>query len=295
MRHRRWAPWALLLLLPLAGCAKPVDAGPAPDAAKVAAIRKTLKAKASEDEKSSSESAAAAQSDGWATLKATVKLVGSAPPRKALGGITAECAAHQEKLVDESIVAGPGGELQAVALYLTRKAPAIHEQYHESATAKVVLDNKDCRFEPHVLAIRTTQTLVVKNSDSFGHNTKLEARRGTPVSPLLGGHTAQELKLTAQEQAPIQFGCNIHPWMGGWMLVRDDPYAAVSNAQGEITLAQLPTGVELEFQLWHEKPQGLKGAQIDGVKIDGKGRFKLKLENGKDLNLDIQVPIEALK
>ena len=86
--------------------------------------------------------------------------------------------------------------------------------------------------------------------------------------------------------------------MGAWLVVRSDPYAGASDENGEILLKQVPAGKELEFQLWQEKSGFLKNAEIkgvDGVKVDGKGRFKLKLEDGKPLELTINVPADALK
>ena len=43
----------------------------------------------------------------------------------------------------------------------------------ESASATVVYDNKGCRFEPHILAVQTSQTLEVHNSDPISHNSNM--------------------------------------------------------------------------------------------------------------------------
>ena len=53
--------------------------------------------------------------------------------------------------------------------------------------------------------------------------------------------------------------------MNGYVLSRDDPYVAVSAADGAFQIANVPAGVELEFQLWHEKSGDLKNiALADG-------------------------------
>ena len=52
---------------------------------------------------------------------------------------------------------------------------------------------------------------------------------------------------------------------------------AVSGKNGEFTIKNLPAGRELEFVLWQEKLGFLSAAEASGIKIDGKGRFKLKL------------------
>jgi hypothetical protein len=284
---------ALACTIALCGCERKVSAGPRPELGKVAEFRKTLSAKTAGDAASGDAAAAAVKAEGWATLTAAVKFVGAAPAAKKISGITPECSAHD--LREETVVVGPDGGLANVLLYLTKDPPAVHPDYEATAKTEVELDNTQCRFEPHTLVLRTTQTLLVKNSDDFGHNTKLELEKNPTENFNLPRKAAQPVQLKLEESTPRKYGCSIHPWMGGWLLVRNDPYAAKSDDKGALTLANLPAGVEMEFQLWHEKVQGLKAAKIGGVKIDGKGRFKLKLEAGKDVNLDIQVPAEALR
>ncbi len=91
---------------------------------------------------------------------------------------------------------------------------------------------------------------------------------------------------------PVKVGCSIHPWMGGWIVVRGDPYAAISDKDGHFTIADLPAGKELEFQLWQEKVGFPKEVEVDGVKVDAKGRFKLKLEPGEDKKLTFKVSLK---
>jgi hypothetical protein len=85
--------------------------------------------------------------------------------------------------------------------------------------------------------------------------------------------------------------------MGAWLVVRQDPYAAASDKSGAFALKNLPAGRELEFQLWQEKAGFLKGVEVSGapIKVDAKGRFKVKLEPEKDLALVISVPADAIK
>ena len=66
------------------------------------------------------------------------------------------------------------------------------------------------------------------------------------------------------------------------VLVRGNPYAAVTDADGNFTIKDLPAGQELEFQLWQEKPGFLKDAKNKEVKVDKKGRFKIKVKPGEN-------------
>ena len=38
----------------------------------------------------------------------------------------------------------------------------------------------------------------------------------------------------------------------------------------------------------------MKNVQVEGVKVDAKGRFKLKLEPDQELTLNFRVPADAL-
>ena len=48
------------------------------------------------------------------------------------------------------------------------------------------------------------------------------------------------------------------------LLVRPDPYFAVSDKDGNFEIKNLPAGTELEFQVWQEKSGYVEKAKIDG-------------------------------
>ncbi len=198
------------------------------------------------------------------------------------------CAA--QPLFDEGLLVDEkGGIANAVIMLKTKNVP-VAPSYADSANAKVELDNKKCRFEPHVAVIRTSQTLDLKNSDPIGHNSKIDPLTNPGINPILpAGGAPLNHKFTAEEGLPVKVGCNIHPWMGAWLIVRKDPYAAVSDSTGTFTIKDLPAGTELEFLFWQENPGYLKNATFNGGKADAKGRFKIKLKPGTNDLGDIKV------
>ena len=103
-----------------------------------------------------------------------------------------------------------------------------------------------------------------------------------------------EIDLPKEESLPGKVGCNIHPWMGAWVVVLNDPYAAVSNKDGVLRLArsasrQRPGISALAGYGWAT----LKDVEVQGVKVDSKGRFKLKLTPGEDRKLEFKVTIHS--
>lgn len=119
-----------------------------------------------------------------------------------------------------------------------------------AATGPVVIDQKDCMFQPHVLGARIGQTLQVKNDDATGHNVHALSMAGNDFNtsqPSKG--MVFEYKLKAGEVLHIK--CDIHVWMNTYVGIVDNPYFAVSGTDGSFTIANVPAG-RLTIRAWHE-------------------------------------------
>lgn len=202
----------------------------------------------------------------WGSLTGTFVLVGEAPQPRAvlIASDGAFCGKHE--IVDESLVVNPKNHgIQNILVWLRvkRGAPAVvpHPSYDNSASDAVLLQNLNCRFEPHIALVRTSQTLLVRNADPVSHNTKIES--STPYNPLIpvGAETSFEFK--SPERLPCRVSCAIHPWMNAWLFVQDHPYMTVTDKNGRFELANLPAG-KLELQFWHEKFGYVREVTIDG-------------------------------
>ena len=198
------------------------------------------------------------------------------------------CGKHE--LLDERLVVAADGGLRNVMIFLRTEDVEPAPSYSESAAAEVVVEWADCRYEPHVVVMRTTQTLLLKNCDQIGHNSN-----GLPLSngcKIIPDGVDTRYRFAEQESLPAKVGCNIHPWESGWILIRKSPYTAVSSEGGYFTIKDLPAGRELEFQLWQETAGFLKRATIDGVTVDAKGRFKLTIKPGDNNLGNVKVAAE---
>jgi hypothetical protein len=195
--------------------------------------------------------------------------------------------------VHEEIVVGKDGGLQNLFAYLyvaRGKTVAISPEYKTEGLEPKVLDNKGCRFEPHALTVWTAEPFEIHNSDPLGHNTNGQALsmnlkfndtapQGTPVKK----------QFTKSELVPTPITCNIHPWMTATILIRDNPYMAVSGEDGSFEIKDLPAGPQT-FVFWHEAPGYVRNAAIGGDKTDRKGQAKFKIPAGETLDLgDIEI------
>lgn len=233
----------------------------------------------------------------WGTLKGRFVFDGKKPEQAKINPNKDVEVCSKHPLLDESLVVGDEGGLANVVVFLRTKTTDIHPDYAAKATEKVVLDNKDCRFQPHMLAIRTGQPLEIKNSDPVGHNTNATLRVNPPFNVIVASGGMDTKTLKSAETLPVEVTCNIHPWMKGWLVVRPDPYFAVSEKDGTFEIKNLPAGKDLEFQVWQEKSGYVQKAKIGGKPADwARGRFKMTIKPGDndlgEINLD---PVQFAK
>ncbi len=230
--------------------------------------------------------AASASAADWGSLKGRFVLDGAAGDPAALNvnKDVEYCGKH--KLLDETIQVGDDGALGNVFVYLylkRGKTVEIHPDL-EKAGGPAVLDNKGCRFEPHVLLLRAGQELQIKNSDTVGHNTNFQTLTNPAFNETIAAAAATSKVFEKREAYPSNVVCNIHPWMKSFVLVRDNPYMAVSAADGSFEIKNLPAG-EHEFIFWHEAAGNMKKMAVGSGKTSRKGRAKLKITAGDSLDL----------
>jgi plastocyanin len=131
--------------------------------------------------------------------------------------------------------------------------------------APVVLDQKGCRYTPHVLGVQTGQPLEIVNSDATLHNvhavpaSNREFNTGQPIQGMKHTHTF------STREVMVPFRCNVHGWMQAYVGVLDHPFYAVSGRDGTFQLEGLPPGT-YTIEAWHEK----LGTQTQSVTVGEK-------------------------
>lgn len=243
--------------------------------------------------------ATCARAQAWGDIEADFFLKGDFTPEKIVPDKDqAFCGKH--KLVRENVVIDPETKgIANVAVYLLptpgKKVP-VHPDYEKSAKDTVVLNNKGCRFEPHVLSMRTTQTLQLGNPDPMGHNSKAEFFNNPPFNDLIpAGGKVDKKTLTSPEAAFTKVECSIHPWMNAWLMVKEDPYVGISDGKGHLLIKNVPVG-DWTFVVWQEN-----AGYVSDVTLDGKptkwmrGRVKLSVKPGVNELGKIEVAPAALK
>jgi hypothetical protein len=235
-----------------------------------------------------------APTGNWGTLRGRFVHGEATPPGREKIVATKDAFCMEQMILDDLLVVGAKGELANVFVFIYvprgRKLD-VHESYQETADAEVVLDNNGCSFEPHCLALQVSQTLSIKNSDPVGHNTNIPNH----FNQIVPQDDPLEYQFKAAAAYPLPVQCNIHPWMSAHLLVRDDPYAAISAEDGSFEIKNIPAGTH-EFVFWHERPGLLGNVNAGKVKTDRRGRMKIEIPAGKIVDLgEIKIPAKSLE
>lgn len=112
---------------------------------------------------------------------------------------------------------------------------------------KVVLDQRNLTFYPHVLAVRVGTTVDFPNNDRVFHNV-FSFRDGKKFD--LGLYPVGAVKHVKFDHAGLsRIYCNIHPNMAAYVMAVDSPYFGVSDKDGKFTLAGVPAGT-YRYHAW---------------------------------------------
>lgn len=234
----------------------------------------------------------------WGTIKGKFIYDGEAPAPKMLkcspdGVINKEpevCCKVQH--FDESLKVAKDGGVANVIIYLRTKNAKVNPERLKEFKEPVLLDNKNCKFEPHVVGLVKGQTLSIGNSDNVGHNSNVSGQGVNPIVP-----AGQKVDTVAKTLTliPNEVTCNIHPWMKGYVLVRPDPYFAISAEDGTFEIKDLPAG-DHEFQVWHERAGFVTAVKVkDKATKWTKGRFKEKVKEGETDLGEIKIDPKVFK
>jgi plastocyanin len=134
--------------------------------------------------------------------------------------------------------------------------PAFHQNHVPPVQVpRLVQYNKT--FEPHVLVVPVGSVVAFPNRDPFFHNvfSLFEGKRFD-----LGLYEAGTTRDVHFDKPGISYiFCNIHPEMSAVVIALDTPYYGISDARGQVVIANVPSG-KYTLRVWYEAtpPETLK-------------------------------------
>jgi hypothetical protein len=164
------------------------------------------------------------------------------------------------------VVALNGGKLANVFVYVKEGLP---QGNFAVPNEPVVLDQKGCRYSPHVMGIMASQPLKILNSDTADHNIHDMPSKNPAFNESQMPTDKPITKAFSNAEMMIAVQCNQHPWMRAYINVMTHPYFAVSAADGSYEIKNLPPG-EYTLAAVHEK----FGEQTMKIKVGAKETVK---------------------
>jgi plastocyanin len=156
--------------------------------------------------------------------------------------------ANPTPVVPASVVTGDDGALANVVVYV-KDAPGNYR--YDTPSDTVVLEQKNCMYEPHVVALMTGQPFEVENNDPTMHNVHPMPKRNRQWSTSQPAGSAALKETFTRPEFAMQVLCNVHPWMRSTVFVFDHPYFAVTSKTGGFELKNVPPGT-YTIEAWHE-------------------------------------------
>jgi plastocyanin len=146
------------------------------------------------------------------------------------------------------------GDMPEAHVVVWLESPALPRALDSRRT---VLDQRNLRFSPRVLAVQVGTTVDFPNNDRVFHNV-FSFRDGKRFD--LGLYPIGSVKrVTFDKPGVSRIFCNIHPQMAAYVVAVDSPLFAVSDDTGEFTLRSVPEG-PYTYHAWRAGAQPLTGS-----------------------------------
>ncbi len=168
------------------------------------------------------------------------------------------CAAgHEVDATNRKRLVDPEGGLANVVVYVEVEGATLN-----GTGTEVILDQKSCRFEPHVSVVPVGGSLLIKNSDGVSHNINMRSRYNGSINEMMPAGTSKQLMLERGDK--LTLGCDVHPWMSSHVFVVETPYWALTGPDGSFTIPDLPPGEHI-VRYWHEELGSRKSERVTVV------------------------------
>jgi hypothetical protein len=183
------------------------------------------------------------------TISGTVTWAGPAPHALTMP-ITKDpsiCDPESAKTRDlERLVIGPKGGVANTVVFI--KSISAGKAW-DLPEPRRFLDQKHCRYEPHILLVPENASLEMQSSDATLHTVHMTGAASYNLPfPFVNKVVTRTMPTTGL----VNLLCNGgHLWMNAEMFVVPHPYYAVTDERGRFELSDLPPG-DYELVAWHE-------------------------------------------
>lgn len=176
------------------------------------------------------------------SVEGTIQLIGKAPERIEIDMAQDPACAMSPygKNLTEGVVS-KDGKFANVYVYVK---DGLGNKIYAAPSTPAVLDQKGCRYVPHVLAAMVGQPIEFRNSDPTMHNVHMQptvaGNQQFDISQPPNGGTASHTFAKPELMLPVR--CNNHPWMQAFLNIAPNPFFAITGEDGHFAIHGLPPG-----------------------------------------------------
>lgn len=142
-----------------------------------------------------------------------------------------------------------------VAVYVTQPGATM-----ASASRRAVMDQRDTRFEPHILVIQKGTAVEFPNSDVVAHHVYSFSKPNDFALPLYKGDVHEPVLF--EHDGIVTLGCNIHDQMLGYIVVVDTDVFGVTDEAGTLSVAIDDDGGAATVSVWSPRIRDKELTQV---------------------------------
>jgi plastocyanin len=180
-----------------------------------------------------------------AAIRGVVVNAGPVPERKQIPINIDQYVCGKNRESDELDV-GPNRGIRWAVVSLQVAPPGPRP---EPPSKPVQMDQQQCVYIPRVVVVPVGGTVEFLNSDRLLHNLhSVSTENPTFNRTQPKGRT---IPVVFKKPETVRVDCDLHTWMRAWVVVAEHPFYAVTGANGEFVLDNVPPG-KYTLKIWQE-------------------------------------------
>ncbi len=137
-----------------------------------------------------------------------------------------------------------------------------------SPRAAYQIEQRNIQFEPNILIVPVGAVVAFPNRDKVRHHVYSFSKPKKIDLKLYGRDETRSV--TFDQPGVVALGCNIHDSMSGFIYVTATPFAALTDAAGKVSIANVPAG-GARVTVWHPSIRAPGGTASQPIAVGASG------------------------